>query len=58
MTTIDPAPYILAAALIGAFLGYLAACIYFLRRLKRNDQDSWRAARKFYTTLYQDGGDR
>jgi hypothetical protein len=58
MTTLDPTPYILTAAIIGAGLGYMAACVYFCRRLRRNDRDSWRAARIYYRELYKHGSER
>jgi len=59
MTPLDPAPYIIAAAALGAFLGYFAACIYFCRRMRRFEHESWRSARIFYDQLrQQEGGDR
>ena len=56
MTPLDPAPYIIAAAALGAFLGYFAACIYFCRRMRRFEHESWRSARIFYHNLYKGEG--
>ena len=59
MQPLDPAPYIIAASFFGSILGYCAACIYFCRRMRRFEHESWRSARIFYDQLrQQEGGGR
>ena len=44
----DPALYIVAASVIGAFIGFFAAASMAARKLSRLEKDSWAAASAYY----------
>lgn len=41
--------FIITSALLGGLLANVATCHYFRRRYRRVEQETWAAARKFYT---------
>lgn len=49
----DPAPvYIIAAAIIGAAIGYFAAALMAAIRMRRIAKDTWRQASLFFKYRY------
>lgn len=52
MHSLDPAPYILAAAALAFPLGYLASHIHALHERRKIERASWRAARRYYVHLF------
>lgn len=41
--------FILAAALLGAFIGTLGMRLYYRPRLARKERETWNSARVYYT---------
>lgn len=58
MQTTDPTAYIIAAGVLGATLGFLAAGLLASRRFQRLEKQTWDSARIFYTRLFADHENR
>jgi hypothetical protein len=45
--------YILAASIIGAFIGFIGAAILANRKIQRLESETWQAANRYYSRRYQ-----
>lgn len=44
---------VIAAAVIGCITGTLGMHLYYRPRLNRKERETWRAARRFYTSIQE-----